>query len=59
MNNKEDIEKLVTQIMDIEKKSMNKRFDAANGNNEKFSATRADAEVVNSILSLLGEGKRV
>lgn len=59
MNNKEDIEKLVTQIMDIEKKSMNKRFDAANGNNEKFSATRADTEVVNNILSLLGEGKRV
>lgn len=59
MNKKEDIEKLVTQIMDIEKNSMNKRFDAANGNNEKFSATRADTEVVNSILSLLGEGKRV
>ena len=59
MNKKEDIEKLVTQIMDIEKNSMNKRFDAAIGNNEKFSATRADTEVVNSILSLLGEGKRV
>ena len=34
--NKEKVEALVRDIMVIEKESMKKRFDSANGNNEKF-----------------------
>ena len=56
--NKEKIEALVRDIMVIEKESMKKRFDSAKGNNEKFSTNKADTEVVNEILSLLGEGKK-
>lgn len=58
MNNIENIEKLVKEIINIEKQSMRKRFDSVNGNNEKFSSNRADVEVVNGILTLLGEGKK-
>ena len=54
--NKEKVEVLVRDIMVIEKESMKKRFDSANGNNEKFSTNKADTKVVNEILSLLGEG---
>lgn len=56
--NKEKVEALVKDIMMIEKDSMKKRFDSSNGNNEKFSTNKADTEVVNKILSLLGEGKK-
>lgn len=56
--NKEKIEVLVKDIMTIEKNSMKKRFDSVNGTTEKFSNNKADTEVVNEILSLLGEGKK-
>lgn len=58
MNNKEKIENLVNEIIKIERESMKKRFEVTNGTNEKFSTAKADMEVVNSILSLLGEGKK-
>lgn len=49
---------LVNEIIKIEKESMKKRFEATNGKGEKFSNIKADTEVVNKILSLLGEGKK-
>ena len=56
--NKEKVEELVRDIMIIERESMKKRFDSINGVNEKFSTNKADTEVVNGILSVLGEGKK-
>ena len=56
--NKEKVEELVRDIMIIERESMKKRFDSITGVNEKFSTNKADTEVVNGILSLLGEGKK-
>ena len=56
--NKEKVEELVRDIMIIERESMKKRFDSINGVNEKFSTNKVDTEVVNGILSLLGEGKK-
>lgn len=56
--NKEKVEILVREIMIIERDSMKKRFNSVNGTNEKFSTNKADTDVVNGILSLLGEGKK-
>lgn len=56
--NKEKVETLVKDIMIIERDSMKKRFDSVNETNEKFSSNKADTDVVNEILSLLGEGKK-
>ena len=53
MSNTEKIERMVNEIIGIEKISMQKRFNSVGGENEKFHATKADAEVVNSILTLL------
>lgn len=58
MSDIEKIETLVQNIIGIEKQSMQKRFAAADGKSEKLSTSKADTEVVNNILSLLGEGKK-
>ena len=58
MNNNEKLEELIDKIMEIEKESMKKRFNSGEGKNEKFTTIKADTEVVNEILSLVGEGKR-
>lgn len=59
MSNEEKLEELITEIMKIEKKSMKKRFDSGDGKSERFSTMKADTEVVNEILSLVGEGRQV
>lgn len=38
---------------------MKKRFDSCDGKSERFSTVKADTEVVNEILSLVGEGRQV
>lgn len=53
MSNTEKIERIVYEIIEIEKISMQKRFNSVGGENEKFHAIKADAEVVNCILTLL------
>lgn len=51
----ERTEFIVDEIIKIEKESMQKKFDT---NGKRFSAARADTDVVNNILTLLGEGKK-
>lgn len=58
MNNQEKIENLVKEIMKIEKKSMQKKFNSSGGKDERLSIIKADTDVVNDIMSLLGEGKK-
>ena len=53
---KEETEHIVQEVLKIEKESMQKKFEI-NGK-EKFSTKRADVDVVNKILTLLGEGKK-
>ncbi len=53
MSNTENVERIVKEIIEIEKVSMQKRFNSVGGENEKFHAMKADAEVVNNILTLL------
>ncbi|MCH5259020.1 MAG: hypothetical protein J1F18_04660 [Lachnospiraceae bacterium] len=57
MISKEQIDEIVSQIIEIEKHALKGKFDAANGNDERFSVTKADTEVVNNILSLIDCGK--
>lgn len=57
MNSKEQIDEIVSQIIEIEKNAMQGKFDAANGNEERFSVTKADTQVVNNILSLIDCGE--
>lgn len=58
MNSTEKIENIVKEIIDIEKTSMQKRYNSIGGENEKFYTSKADTEVVNSILTLLEKGEK-
>ena len=53
---KEETEHIVQEVLKIEKESMQKKFEISG--KEKFSTKRADVDVVNKILTLLGEGKK-
>lgn len=57
MNSKEQIDEIISRIIEMEKHALKGKFDAADGNDERYSVTKADVKVVNDILSLIDCGK--
>lgn len=54
--NKEDIIKIANSILDIERESIKRRKDTINTSNKFGGVNKADADVVNAIISVLGNG---
>ena len=52
MNNQK-IEKLVEGIIEVEKDVMHRKFDVQGGRGAQFARVKADADAVNSILTLV------
>ena len=53
--NKELLEELVSEIIDIEKNTMRKKFDVQGGKGAQYARAKADADAVNGILNLVDE----
>ena len=51
--NKQKLEKLVDNIVEVEKEAMHKRFDVQSGKGVQFARAKADADAVNGILNLV------
>ncbi len=52
MNNQK-VEKLVEGIIEVEKDVMHRKFDVQSGKGTQFARVKADADAVNSILTLV------
>ena len=51
--NKQELEKLVDDIVEVEKEAMHKKFDVQSGKGVQFARAKADADAVNGILNLV------